>query len=132
MITNYKHYRDDIRKSFISYALIPVIIIAVFSYFLLFYSFYKTVVLRNISVNAQVTETVENIIGYYQKEAFRLSTDESLLPYLELKQATSEVYGMFYDFVNKKEIKGNFFVFDHRLQPLRAAGTGSNTTYSSM
>ncbi len=118
MEKKYRHYRDDIRKTFISYALIPVIIIAVFSYFLLFFSFYRTVVLRNYSVNAQVTQTVEYIAGYYQKQAVQLSSDESLLAYLGLKQATSEFYGVLYDLVNKMEIKGDFFVFDNDLKPL--------------
>lgn len=118
MEKKYRHYRDDIRKTFIRYALIPVIIIALFSYFLLFFSFYRTIVLRNYSVNTQIAETVEFIIGFYEKEAVRLSTDESLLEYLEFNYSNSELYGVFYDLVNKMEIKGYFFVFDNHLKPL--------------
>ncbi|MBP1966186.1 sensor histidine kinase [Paenibacillus aceris] len=118
MITNYRRYRDDIRKTFISHALIPVIIITLASYVLSFSSLYRTIVSRNYTTNSQVAETLDFIIGYYQKQAARLSTDERVQSYLELKQATSEIYEVFYDLVNKMDVKANFYMFDNKLQPL--------------
>lgn len=118
MVINYRRYRDDIRKSFIIYALIPVIIIAVFSYCLLFFSLYRTIVLRNHTINVQVSKSIESIIDYYDKQAIRLSTDENVMAQLELKHANSELYKVFYDLVNKMEIKANFFIFDNHLQPI--------------
>ncbi|CAH1193177.1 hypothetical protein PAECIP111891_00502 [Paenibacillus allorhizoplanae] len=115
MITNYKYYRDDIRKTIIVNALIPVIIIAVFSYFLLFFGLYRAIVFRNYSVNAQITKTVEQTVSNYQNQTGRLSTE--VLAYLDSKQAISDMYEEFYDFVNKMDIKANFFVFDSHLQP---------------
>lgn len=118
MSKKFRHYREGIRKSFVIYAIIPVVIITLASYLLSFSSLYRTIVSRNYRYNVQIADTIGNIIGTYQNQADHLSKDGGMQDYLELNFSNSKLYGSFYDFVNKMETKGNFFVFDEKLKPL--------------
>ncbi|NOU74536.1 hypothetical protein GC098_24590 [Paenibacillus sp. LMG 31458] len=118
MSKKFRHYREGIRKSFVIYAIIPVVIITLASYLLSFSSLYRTIVSRNYKYNVQIADTIGNIIGTYQNQADHLSKDGGMQDYLELNFSNSKLYSSFYDFVNKMETKGNFFVFNDKLKPL--------------
>ncbi|UVI29378.1 sensor histidine kinase [Paenibacillus spongiae] len=118
MTKSFRRYRDGIRKTFIIYALIPVIIITLTSYILSFSSLYNTIVSQNDKDNVQIAETIGSLVESYQNQANRLSKDERMLAYLKLKHSSSTLYESLYNFVNDMELKGNFFVFDDKLKPL--------------
>lgn len=112
MDNNFKHYKDDIRKTFTVYALIPVIIITFSSYVLSFSILYRSITARNQEINAETAKTVGTIIGAYIKQVDELSRNEKIIACIESKKANSKVYEMLYDFLNSMELKGNFFAFD--------------------
>ncbi|MFD0616106.1 sensor histidine kinase [Paenibacillus sp. GCM10027629] len=118
MASNIRRFKDDIRNSFIIYALIPVIIITVASYLLSFSGFYRNIVSRNYEYNEQIADTVGSIIGSYQQEADSLSNDVNMRAYLETNHSKSALYETLYNFMNQMETKGSFFVFDDKLKPL--------------
>ncbi|NOU98888.1 sensor histidine kinase [Paenibacillus planticolens] len=114
----FRHYREVIRKTFIIYAIIPVIIITLTSYILSFSILYKTIVTRNHDYNVQISRIIGKIIGSYQEQADHFSKDERTLSYMELNLSNSQLYENLYNFINQRETKANFFLFDDKLKPL--------------
>jgi hypothetical protein len=78
------------------YALFPVMIIAMASYAVSFYSLFSSIVSRNYTFNDQIANTIGNIIGSYANQADKLSKANNMLEYLSLNYSNSFLYGEFY------------------------------------
>ncbi|MFB9274886.1 sensor histidine kinase [Cohnella cellulosilytica] len=59
----------------------------------------------------------------YMSKANDVSGSEAVLSALKSGAASTELYGDFYDFVNRSATKANFFVFDSQLHPVIASST---------
>ena len=115
---NIKRYKDDIRKTFIIYALIPVIIITFFSFFISFSILYRTVVKQNVNINAQVSKRIDSVVSSYMNKAYTMANNDKLTKYFFSKSVGSNVYEDLYAFVNSMDIKCNFFIFDENMNPI--------------
>ncbi|THF80368.1 sensor histidine kinase [Cohnella fermenti] len=117
----YGRYRDDIRRAFTLYALIPVIVIALSSYALSFSILYKTIANRNASINVRASEALSSVISRYQEKAQSLFESAAVLDSLASGEGGIKAYAELYDFVNANLLRADFFVFDANLQPIIAS-----------
>ncbi|MTK12407.1 MAG: HAMP domain-containing protein, partial [Clostridiaceae bacterium] len=120
---NIKHFKNDIRKTFIIYAFIPLIIVMVFSYIITFFILYTTVVNRNKNINTEVSKRIESVISSYMNEAEKISIHADVINCLDYQRISCDIYEELYNFLNNMEIKGAFFVFDKNMKPVIASTT---------
>ncbi|MCL5070251.1 MAG: histidine kinase, partial [Actinobacteria bacterium] len=120
---NFKCFKDDIRKTFTIYALVPVIIITFFSYSISFSILYRTVVNQNYNINTELSKRIEAIVSSYMNKAYKIAKQDNVIEYINSQHISSDIYEEFYSFVNSMDIRCNFFVFDENMQPLIASTT---------
>lgn len=116
-----RHFKDDIRKTFAVYALVPVIIITLSSYFIFMSMWYRTVINQNRSINMEVSERIEGIISSYMSKASELASEENLINCINSRHIGSEIYEELYGFINSMDIRCNFYIFDENMQALIAS-----------
>lgn len=117
------YFKDDIKKTFTLYALIPVIIITFFSYIISFSLWYSTVMDQNKSTNAKVSGRIQSIMSSYMAKADKMANQDTLINAITTHKASVELYEEFYNFVNSMDIRCNFFVFDASMEPIVASST---------
>lgn len=120
---NIKHFKNDIRRTFTIYALIPVAIITFFSYLITFSILYRTVVNRNNNINTEVSKRIESVISSYMNQAEKISIQANVIDCLNYRHISRNIYEELYKFVNSMEIKGAFFVFDKNMKPVITSTT---------
>lgn len=116
----FKHFKDDIRRTFTLYALIPVIIITFSSYMFSFFMWYRTVIKQNYDINNEISGKVEGIVSSYIDEALSISEQDDIMGSIYSRDA-SRMYERLYNFVNSKDIRCNFFIFDKDMNPVIAS-----------
>ncbi len=113
-----KRFKDDIRQTFVIYALIPIIIITFLGYFIAFYILYRTVETGNTSINRAISRKMEYVVNAYSEQAKETAAtaevDESILS----NRNDIGIYEKMYAFINSMEIKGIFNVFDEDMNPV--------------
>lgn len=115
-----KRFKDDIRKTFTVYAIIPVVIITFSSYLISFSMWYKTVVSQNNSINTEVSERIESIVSSYIYKAYEIANDDNMIRHIK-SQSSRKIYESLYGFVNSLDIRCKFFVFDEDMVPVIAS-----------
>ncbi len=118
--SKFKRFKDDIRRTFTLYALIPVIIITFSSYSLSFFMWYRTVIRQNYDINNEIARKIEFIVSSYTKEAYQISEQEDIMEEIS-SYNNSFVYQRLYDFVNAIDVRCNFFIFDADMNPIIAS-----------
>ncbi len=118
-----KHFKDDIRRTIAIYALTPAIIITLFSYLLSFYILTTTVITRNKSVNKGISQKLEDTLVTYGNQVEEIALMEDVIKSILSNEKDINIYRRLYEFTNKMEIKGTFFIFNQKLQPVIASST---------
>lgn len=122
-VENFKHFKDDIKRTFTIYALVPVIIITFFSYIISFSMWYRTVANQNRSINQEVSKRIESVVSAYMSQAGKMSSQADIVGSVSSGNVTSTIYEEFYRFVNSMDIRCNFFVYDKDMRPIIASTT---------
>ncbi|HHW57053.1 MAG TPA: histidine kinase [Clostridia bacterium] len=117
----FRKFKDDIRKTFILYALIPVVIVTVSSYLIFLGMWYKTVTNQNINLNYQVSQRIEKILTSYINEACAISKKNYIIDLLQTGHNNNSIYSRLYSFVNSMDVRCNFFIFDKDMHPIIAS-----------
>ncbi|MEN6315469.1 MAG: histidine kinase [Clostridiaceae bacterium] len=119
-----RRFKDDIKKTFIIYALIPVVIVTFCSYIISFSIWYRTVVDRNRRINIEVSGRIETVLSSYMQKAYYSSSEDRIIRCILLRQEENrEIYEDYYSFKNSMDIRCNFFIFDNSLSPILASST---------
>ena len=108
-------------KTFIIYALVPVIIITFSSYLISFSMLYRTVVRQNYNINAEVSKRIETIVSSYINKACEIANQDNVLEYINSQHDSSNIYEKFYNYVNSMDIRCSFFLFDENMHPVIAS-----------
>ena len=107
-----KFFKEEIRKTFILYALIPIIILSFIFYNLLFWYSSKTVEKSNQKYNNNISNIISKEFISYKAEV------EDLVKWVEIKKAfynqhdEAMIYERLYNTVNKHSIRSIFYVFN--------------------
>lgn len=119
-----RRFKDDIKKTFIIYALIPVVIVTFCSYVISFSIWYRTVVDRNHHINDEVSGRIETVLSSYMNKAYYASFEDRIIQCILLRQEKSRtIYEEYYSFVNSMDIQCKFYIFDNDLNPILANST---------
>lgn len=112
------HLRDDIRKMFTRYALIPVFIIFMISLTLACISWNKNILERNHETRTLGSEALTTIIGSYMEKELEIAGYCDLQALLTDKNAQTQMYRQLYDQVNILHAGADFYVVDSELRLL--------------
>lgn len=126
-----RRFKDDIKKTFIIYALIPIVIVSFCSYIISYSIWYRTLVNRNRQINSEVSGRIEQVLSAYIKKAYEYASGGEIVQWILMygkagtlentSRNSSRIYEHLYSFVNSMDIHCNFFVFDHTLTPILAS-----------
>jgi len=118
-----RRFKDNIKKTFIIYALIPVFTITFLSYIISFSIWYRTVVDRNRQINDEVSGRLDAILTAYMDKAYELSEKKNIIQCILMRRESADVYEECYKFTNSMDARCNFFVFDDKFQPVIFSST---------
>ena len=107
-----KKYSDVIRSTLIWYAIVPIILVSLIAYIVLFFWGNNLIVKENANTNAQISELMEDNLQEYSSLIDNLSVDEGLISIIKDGVKPQKIYEVLYKFVNKRTVKSNFYVFD--------------------
>ncbi|MGH4120509.1 sensor histidine kinase [Clostridium sp.] len=109
-----KFFKEEIRKTFIIYALTPIIILSFLFYNLLFWYSNKMVESNNKKYNNSIANTISNEFGNYKMEVSELAEWNILEEDFYNLSEEAQVYERFYNIVNKHKIRSIFYVFNEK------------------
>lgn len=112
------HLRDDIRRTFTTYALIPVFIISLISIVLAFAYWDKNVIDRNHSSRAMVGEALTAIVTSYMDKGIEIAASCDLGALKKDRNAQTKMYEQLYAQVNIIHANADFYLVDEHLQPV--------------
>ena len=112
------HLRDDIRKTFTTYALIPVFIISLISCALAFSYWNKNVLERNYETRVLVSEALTTIISSYMEKEMEIAKSCNLDLLISDKDAQTKMYQELYAHVNVLHANADFYILDKKMNIL--------------
>lgn len=118
-----KFFREEVRKTFFFYALIPSIVIAFLVYNLIFFFIMSEVKNENKKMNEKISKQINEEFINYKDEILFLSNTVNLK-----NQSNMEIYENFYNILSSHKIKAIFYVYDKNGNVLF---TNSNTRINS-
>lgn len=107
-----KKYSDVIRSTIIWYAIVPIILVSLIAYMVLFFFGNKLIVKENNNSNKKISESMEENLNEYSSLINNISSDEGLISIIKDGVKPQRIYDALYKFVNKRTVKSNFYVFD--------------------
>lgn len=118
-----RRFKDNIKRTFIIYALIPVFIITFLSYIISFSIWYRTVTDRNRQINNEVSGRLNYILSSYMEKAHELSEKDNIIQCILLRRESAAIYEECYKFTNSMDARCSFFVFDRNFEPVISSST---------
>lgn len=109
-----KFFKEEIRKTFILYALTPIIILSFIFYNLLFWYSSKAVERSNKKYNNNISNIISNEFVGYNLEVERLVKWDEIKKVFYNQHDEALVYERFYNIVNKHNIRSIFYVFNEK------------------
>lgn len=108
-----KYFKNEIKKAFIIYSLIPIMIISLVFYNFLFLQFRKYVDYENQKINNNIGLVIEEEFKAYEDSAIKIAEDNKIHNIL-LKNTTvnTDIYEDFYEIVNARKIKSIFHIYN--------------------
>lgn len=108
-----KYFKNEIKRAFILYSLIPIMIISLIFYNGLFMYFIKIVDNENEKTNNSLGAVIEEEFKAYEDASIKISNDEKIKEILLQKATvTNETYEDFYNIANARRIKSIFHIYN--------------------
>ncbi len=118
-------FRDDIRKTFVVYALIPIVIITLVSYLAVFFIWNSAIIYQTKQSINHTADKLEHTISLVIDKTTEIAVNNSFYKKLNNTKQKTNVYQELYSFTNKMEEKIDFYIFDENLDLL--VGSRQNT-----
>lgn len=110
-----RSFSENIRRMFITYAIIPSFFIAFSCLALIMGIWEYTVYVNNRTANRKVGDAIESAIDTYSDELLRLSADEALVTNPIDTDKRVEIMGLMYHLHSKTGNKANLYILDSNL-----------------
>lgn len=108
-----KSFKNEIKKAFILYSLIPIMIISLIFYNGLFIYFIKFVDYENEKINNSIGTVIEEEFKAYEDASVKIANDEKIQDILLQKaKINTDIYENFYNIVNERRIKSIFHIYN--------------------
>lgn len=108
----YKKYSEVIRDTIIWYGIVPIILVSLIAYLILFFGGNRLIVKENGNSNEYVSNLMEDNLSEYRSLMNNISRDEGLISIIKYGTKPNNIYEVLYKFINKRILKSNFYVFD--------------------
>lgn len=112
-----KVFKEEIRKTFILYAVTPSLVFSILSYnFIMFYG-EMLIKKQNIDTNYSVSKMIEEEITNYIAQVEKLSYLPQITNYINNTDNInnqSSIYKMLYRFINSQKIRSVFYITDNK------------------
>lgn len=107
-----KHLKDELRRTFTLYALIPTFIISILVFILAFVYWKTNVVERNQNRLDTTSTMMSTMISSHLEKANELAALCDINELADNKTAIMEVYENLYQYINHSVVTTNFYLFD--------------------
>lgn len=111
-----KVFKEEIRKTFILYAVTPILIFSILSYnFIMFYG-ERVIKNQNIEINSVISKMIEEEITHYIAQVEELSSSPLIVNYINNADKINNqasIYEMLYSFINNQKIRSIFYITDN-------------------
>lgn len=114
-------FKDDIRRTFIVYAFIPIFIITAASYILGFNLWNKTIVHKTNTNHNVMRDKIETTLAALEEETTRLIEQDTFYKTLYDTKEKIKIYHQIYQFTNKLDEKVDFYIIDNNMEVLVAS-----------
>ena len=108
------HLKDELRRTFTMYALIPTFLIAIFLFVLAFVYWHINVLEQNRSRLAAACQYMNTIISSYMERANDIAALCDISQLREDKTARMEMYGKLYQYTHSVGGKTEFYLYDEQ------------------
>ena len=112
------HLKDELRRTFTIYALIPTFIISIFVFILTFVYWNTNVLERNQSRLDIASTMLSTITSAYSDKANDIATFCDVSQLRENETAIMEMYTTLYQYTNKIGVHTDFYLFDEQMNRL--------------
>jgi two-component system sensor histidine kinase YesM len=112
------HLKDELRRTFTLYALIPIFIISLISFALAFTYWNTSVLGRTQSKLAVVCDSLETLISGYMEKANEIASFSDLSKLQENQASKVEMYQKLYEYTNQTGVYTDFYIFDEQMNML--------------
>lgn len=109
---NKKTYKEDIRQSFISYALVPAIIITITGFIVAYAVFFRSIVNNNQKLNQEVAAQLKETTNNYKNLASQFSKLPNTIECINIQECKAEVSNSIYEGISAQKIRANFYLLN--------------------
>lgn len=109
---NKKTYKEDIRQSFISYALVPAIIITITGFIVAYAVFFRSIVNNNQKLNQEVAAQLKETTNNYMNLASQFSKLPNTIECINIQECKAEVSYSIYEGISAQKIRANFYLLN--------------------
>lgn len=109
-----KFFKNELRKAFIFYALVPILILSFLFYNLLFYFSRRTIEEHNKKYNKSIAASIEKEFNEYKNEVEVLANNEDIKKIFYGGYNETQIYESFYTIVNNHSIRSLFYVYNEK------------------
>lgn len=113
-----RYFKEAIYRIFVVYALIPIAVIALITYGVVFAIWHHTIISQTKDKNTQMQEKLEWVVNDFMDKAVELAEDTSFYQKLKDTKYINNAYQELYDFTNSIEEEVDFYVLDKDFQML--------------
>lgn len=108
-----KYFKDEIKKAFILYALVPIMIISLLFYNILFLSFKNLSDRENKATDNIIGNIIEEEFNAYEESAISISQNIDIQKILMGEYSiNNDIYENFYNIVNERRIRSIFHIYN--------------------
>lgn len=113
-----RYFKEAIYRIFIVYALIPITVIALITYGVVFAIWHHTIVSQTENKNILMEEKLERLVNDFMNKAIELAEDPTFYQKLKEPKYRNNAYQELYYFSNSIEEEVDFYVLDKEFQML--------------
>jgi len=109
-----KFFKEELRKTFIAYALLPTLFFSLFFYNILIIYNREMIKIKNNKNNKEISQILQNEFLNYKEEIEKIKKNIKIKEVLKGSKNKVEIYEELYGFVNKMRIKSVFYIINKK------------------
>ncbi|PHV69968.1 histidine kinase [Sporanaerobium hydrogeniformans] len=113
-----KYFKEDIRRTFLIYALIPISMITLITYCSAFFIWNRMIISQTRDKNRRMQQKLEQVVTSFMKKTVEFAEDADFYEKLQQPRQKSAIYQKLYTFSNSIEEQVDFYIFDEKLEML--------------
>lgn len=112
MLIKNKSFKESLRRLFIAYTFIPVVILFLLFFLFTVYISKRTIVSDTNKAAKILSETMSDVYQNYEEEIEQMIASPAVLNYVKTRLHSAAVYERFYQFNSMQDVKSTFYMID--------------------